>query len=103
MRDREPDLGQAELGTQLTSAGPGASCHFPVTVRITGRLGDDQIDRLAAHVKRAVAERIAAADRELPAHVRGRAKVVAGSADPAGAAARAARQRPAAGAAEERT
>lgn len=77
MRDREPDLGQAELGTQLTSAAPGASCHFPVTVRITGRLGDDQIDRLAAQVERAVTERISAADRELAAHVRGRAATLA--------------------------
>ena len=73
MRDRESDLGQAELGPELTSAAHQVSCHFPVTVQVTGRLGDGHLDRLAAHVERAVAERIAAADRELSAHVRGRA------------------------------
>lgn len=85
MRDREPDLGQAELGAQLTPAAPQASCHFPVTARITGRLADDHLDRLAAHVQRAVTERIAAADRELAAHVRGHARVAAapGGASPA--------------------
>lgn len=82
MRDREPDLGQAELGAHLTPAAHHVSCHFPVTARITGRMGDDQLDRLAAQVTRAVTERIAAADRELAAQVRGRAAVVAPPAGP---------------------
>jgi hypothetical protein len=41
------------------------SCHFPITVRIAGTLGDEQLDALAAHVERAVTERIAAAERDL--------------------------------------
>ena len=40
-------------------------CHFPITVRITGTLGDDQLELLARTVERAVTERIAAAEREL--------------------------------------
>jgi Bacterial toxin 5 len=41
------------------------TCHFPITVRVVGTLGDEHLDSLAAHVERAVTEQIAAADRQL--------------------------------------
>jgi hypothetical protein len=77
VRDREPDLGQTQHGTELTSAAHEVSCHFPITVQVTGRLSDDHLDQLVAQVVQAVTERIAAAERELPAHVGGHVKVVA--------------------------
>jgi hypothetical protein len=58
-----------------------------VTVRITGRLRDDHLDRLAAQVERAAAERIAAAGQQLPAHVHGHAAVVTPPAGPVPASA----------------
>jgi hypothetical protein len=41
------------------------SCHFPITVQITGTPSDDQLELLGAHIERAVFEQIAAAEREL--------------------------------------
>src|SRR5438105_1979750 len=64
MRDWRTDLGQAEPGPHLRPTA-GVSCHFPITVRIVGTLGDDQLGQLAAQVERAVTERIASAEREL--------------------------------------
>lgn len=40
-------------------------CHFPVRVEIVGCFDDEALARLAAQVEHAVADRIAAADREL--------------------------------------
>jgi hypothetical protein len=77
VRDREPDLGQTQYGTELTSAAHEVSCHSPMTVQVTGRLSDDRLDQLVAQVVQAVTERIAAADRELTAHTGGHARVVA--------------------------
>jgi hypothetical protein len=42
-------------------------CHIPIRIRITGTPDDDQLDRLAAAVERAVARRIALAAGILPA------------------------------------
>lgn len=44
---------------------PAVHCHFPITVRILGRLDEDSLARLAAEVEQAVAERIASAETEL--------------------------------------
>jgi A nuclease family of the HNH/ENDO VII superfamily with conserved AHH len=77
------------------------SCHFPITVRITGTLGNDQIERLAAQVEQAVAERIAAAEGELDRLLGSQGAIVAKPTGPAPTAARSApagdlapRQRP---------
>ncbi len=62
-------------------------CHFPITVRITGTLGDEQIEQLAAQVERAVTERIVAAEGELDRHLGSHGAIVGKPAGPAPAAA----------------
>jgi hypothetical protein len=46
-------------------------CHIPIRVRIIGMPDDDQLDQLTAAVQRAVAQRIALADRTIQAAARG--------------------------------
>jgi hypothetical protein len=61
------------------------SCHFPITVQITGTPSDDQLELLGAHIERAVAEQIAAAERELGRLRRSRGAIAAGAGSPAAA------------------
>lgn len=61
------------------------SCHFPLTVQITGTPSDDQLELLGAHIERAVAEQIAAAERELGRLPGSRGAIAAGAGSPAAA------------------
>jgi hypothetical protein len=61
------------------------SCHFPITVQITGTPSDDQLELLGAHIERAVAEQIAAAERELGRLPASHGAIVAGAGSSAAA------------------
>jgi hypothetical protein len=47
---------------------PRINCYFPITLRITGRPSDAQLDQLGDALARALAERMAFAERTLAAH-----------------------------------
>jgi len=84
MRDRGADPGSAEPAGHLRPAA-SISCHFPITVRIAGTLGDDQLGQLAAQVERAVTERITSAGRELRGVLGGHAAITVQPAGPGAA------------------
>ena len=61
------------------------SCHFPITVQITGTPSDDQLELLGVYIERAVTEQIAAAERELGQLLGSHGAIVAWAESPAAA------------------